>query len=170
MTDWVHEIASGKPPISSADAPPRQAVTSADPGHGWWTSARTQLTVLAVLLLVFAGYLLWSFTDRRLRTSRLARLPACTGFVSVLATVLYAVSILALDAQTVGPIVASRPLAWLVLQLLALLTAALLVGTVIATVRARAGLLLRNRIALGILLLSGCLWVTWATSWGLFSA
>lgn len=48
------------------------------------------------------GHLLWSFTDRRFRaiqtTSLLARLPACSGLMSVL----YVVSILAFDAQTDG--------------------------------------------------------------------
>ncbi|MET8877077.1 hypothetical protein [Nocardia sp. NPDC004604] len=174
MTGWVHQIASGTPPISSTDTPPPQTTTSTDPGHGCWTSAWMQLTVLAALILGFAGYLLWSFTDHRFRatrtTSRLARLLACSGLISVFATVSYVVSILAFDAHTVGPIVASRALAWLALQLLALLTTALLAGTAIATARAQAGPLVRHRIALGILLLSGCLWLAWATTWGLLSA
>lgn len=173
MTGWVHQITSGNAPVSSADGPPPQTMTSTDPGRGWWTSARTQLTVLAALILALAGYLLWSFTDRHhatRATSRLARLLACSGLVSVLATLLYVVSILASNAQTLGPILASRALAWLGLQLLALLTTALLAGTAIATARAYTGLHVRHRIALGILPLLGCLWLAWATTWGLFSA
>ncbi|WP_433756751.1 alpha/beta hydrolase family protein [Nocardia sp. CA-135398] len=174
MTGWVQQIAAGNPPISSADAPPPETMVSVDPGRGCWTSARTQLTVLAALILGFAGYLLWSFTGHRFRAtrtmSRLARPLACSGLMSVFATVLYVVSILAFDARTVGPIVAARSLTWLGLQLLALLTTALLAGTAIATVRAHAGPLLRHRIALGILLLIGCLWLAWATTWGLLSA
>ncbi|WP_051193291.1 alpha/beta hydrolase family protein [Nocardia jiangxiensis] len=171
MTDWVQHITAGSPPVSSADAPPHQTILSVDPGRGRWISARMQLTVLSALILGFAGYLLWSLTDRRSRAtrtrSRLARTLACSGLVSVFATVLYVVSILAFDAQTVGPIVAARPLIWLGLQVLALLTTALLAATAIATARAHAGSLLRHRIALSILLLVGCLWLAWATTWGL---
>lgn len=80
----------------------------------------------------FLGYLLKSVGDRRIRVSatirRFARLLACAGLISVFAAVLYVVSILAFGARTTGPIVASRVLAGLILQLLALLTAALLAG------------------------------------------
>lgn len=173
MTGWVHQITSGNLPISSADDPPQQTTASVDAGHSWWTSAWAQLTVLAALILTFAGYLLWSFTDRRSRPTqpriRFARLLACFGLVSVLATILYLASILANNAQTLGPIVASRTLTWLGLQLLALLTAALLAGTAISTARAYTGLLVRRRIALGILLTFACLWLAWAITWGLFS-
>ena len=173
MTGWVHQITSGNLPISSADDPPQQTTASVDAGHSWWTSAWAQLTVLAALILAFAGYLLWSFTDRRSRPTqpriRFARLLACFGLVSVLATILYLASILANNAQTLGPIVASRTLTWLGLQLLALLTAALLAGTAISTARAYTGLLVRRRIALGILLTFACLWLAWAITWGLFS-
>jgi len=173
MTSWVHQITNGDLPASSVEASPPQTMTSTDPGRGWWTAGWTQLAVLAALTLVFAGSLLWTFIGPRSRASktasRLARLLACSGLVSVLATVGYAVSILAFNAQTLGPILASRSLAWLSLQLLALLTTALLVGTAIATARAYAGLLVRYRTALGILLLFGCLWTAWATTWALFS-
>lgn len=170
MTGWVQRTAAGSPPISSADASPRQTTVSVGPGRGRWTSAWMQLTVLSALILGFAVYLLWSPTDRRFHATptsvRLARTLACSGLISVLATVLYVVSILAFDARTVGPIVAARALIWLGLQVLALLTAALLACTAIATARAHAGPLVRHRIAPGVPLLIGCLWLAWATTWG----
>ncbi|WP_433527147.1 alpha/beta hydrolase family protein [Nocardia pseudovaccinii] len=173
VTGWVHQVANGNPPASSADAPPRQAVISTDPGHGRWTSAWTQLTVLTVVLVGFVGYLLMSVSDRRMRHTRdprrPARLLASAGLLSVFATVIYVVSILALNARTLGPIALSRPIVWLALQLLAFIPVGLLVVTGIASVRTWAALIGRSRIALGVLFATGCLWLAWAATWGLFA-
>ncbi|WP_245717168.1 hypothetical protein [Nocardia jejuensis] len=174
ITSWVHKIATGTLPTSSVDALPRQTVNSVDLSHSLWTSARIQLIATAALILAFAAGLLKSFTDPSTRptrtTRRFARLLACSGLLSIFGTVLYVVSILAFDARTAGPIVASRPLAWLILQISALLTVALLAGTATTAVRARSHLAVRNRITVGGVLLAGCLWLAWATTWGVFSA
>ncbi|WP_051182060.1 alpha/beta hydrolase family protein [Nocardia vinacea] len=174
VTGWVHQVANGNPPASSADTPPPQAVISTDPGHGRWTSAWTQLTVLTLVLVGFVGYLLMSASDHRMRHTRAprrpARLLASAGLLSVFATVIYVVSILALNARPLGPVALSRPIVWLALQLLAFITVGLLVVTGIASVRARAALIGRHRIALGVLFTAGCLWLAWAATWGLFVA
>ncbi|MFB8005903.1 alpha/beta hydrolase family protein [Nocardia sp. NPDC056000] len=171
MTTWIHRVTGGTPPPSSAATPPIQAVTSSDPGHGWTTSARTQLALIAALVLVFTICLWRTFAHRDTHTGsttrRRTRALVCTGLLSVLATVAYAISILAFNARTTGPIIASRPLAWLVLQLLAVLTAALFAGSALAAVRTK--LPIRQRFSQVAPLLAGCLWFTWSITWGLFT-
>ncbi|MFB7718591.1 alpha/beta hydrolase family protein [Nocardia sp. NPDC056100] len=171
MTTWIHRATGDTPPPSSAATPPSQPVTSSDPGHGWTTSARTQLVLIAALVLAFTTYLLRSFTHRDAHpgrtTRRLTRAAAASGLLSVLATTAYVLAILSFNARTTGPIIASRPLAWVILQLLTLLTAALFAGRALAAVRTKAAT--PQRISSAIPLLVGCLWLTWAITWGLFS-
>lgn len=168
MTTWVHQVAAGAPPASTADRPPVQNASSIDPGHGWWSSARTQSIVLVTLILVFLAYPLMSFGDHRSRIARWsARWLAVSALVTLVATVVYAESILATDAQTVGPVAVSRPVVWPALQSLALITVALLAVTVTTVVRGRTAAV--PRIRLGVLLVAACAWVAWAITWGLFS-
>ncbi|MEV4123875.1 prolyl oligopeptidase family serine peptidase [Nocardia sp. NPDC049707] len=170
MTAWVNQVANVAPPVSSAEPPPTQALSSIDPGHGWWTSAWVQSIVLATMLVVFLGYLLVSSMNRRPGPARRsARLLALCGLLSLVATVVYVESIFAADAQTVGPVVAGRPLVWLMLQGLAILTAVLLAVTATTAGRGRTGVAAAPRAGLGVLLTAGCAWLAWAITWGLFS-
>ncbi|MBU3064528.1 prolyl oligopeptidase family serine peptidase [Nocardia sp. NEAU-G5] len=170
MTTWVNQVANGTPAVSSAQPYPAQALSSVDPGHGWWTSAWVQSIVLAMVLVVFLGYLPVSWMNHRPhRARRSARLLAVCGLGSLVATVVYVESIVADDARTVGPVVADRPLVWLILQGLAVLTAVLLVVTASTAVRGRAGVAAMSRAGLGVLLVTGCAWLAWAIAWGLFS-
>ncbi|WP_433560553.1 alpha/beta hydrolase family protein [Nocardia sp. CA-151230] len=170
MTAWVNQVANDAPPVSSEQPPPAQTLSSIDPGHGWWTSARVQSILLATVLVVFLGYLLVSSTNRRPRPARRsARLLALCGLLSLVATVVYVESILADDARTVGPVVAGRSLVWLMLQGLAILTAVLLALTATTAVRGRTGVATARHAGLGVLLAAGCAWLTWAITWGLFS-
>ncbi|MFF2554641.1 alpha/beta hydrolase family protein [Nocardia sp. NPDC058058] len=168
MTTWIHRTADGTPPPSSAAAPPSQTVTSTDPGHGWSTSARTQIALCIATILAFTAYPLRTSTKGgTTRATRLSRLLSCTAVVSILATLTYTLSILVFNAQPTGPTIASRSLIWLILQSLAVLTTVFLAATAITA--ARPGLPTRHRIAQSVPLLAGCLWLAWAIMWGLFS-
>lgn len=170
MTTWVNQVADDAAPVSSAQPPPAQALSSVDPGHDWWTSAWIQSIVLATVLVAFLGYLLVPVLNRRPRRARRSgRLLALCGLLSLVATVVYVESILAADARTVGPVVAGRPLVWLMLHALAILTAVLLAATATNAVRGRTGMVAAPRAGLGVLLVAGCAWLAWAITWGLFS-
>ncbi|QIS11516.1 alpha/beta hydrolase family protein [Nocardia arthritidis] len=160
MTGWVNQVANAAAPVSSAEPVPAQARSSTDPGHGWWASAWVQLVVFAAVL---AGFLASLFMNRRLGS---ARPSALFGLLSLVATVVYVESILAQSARTVGPVVAGRPLIWLILQGLAILTVALLAVTAAAAVRDRAA---ASRAGLVVLLAAGSAWLAWAITWGLFA-
>ncbi|MVU81269.1 alpha/beta hydrolase [Nocardia sp. ET3-3] len=171
MSTWLQQVSNGTPPASSAAEPPAQDGDSHDPGHSWWSAPGTQAIALGLLVVVFIGYLAISFANKGIRTARSARRGprwlAATGLLATLATVLYVFSIFATSAQALGPIVFERPLPWLGLQLLALVTTALLLVTTLTTVRPRTPLTGTHRAALTVLTCTGFVWLGWTLSWGL---
>ncbi|WP_158578560.1 alpha/beta hydrolase family protein [Spongiactinospora rosea] len=162
VTSWIHGL--GDPPASSADAPPRQDL-AAEPVTplAWWESVPVQLGALVVLLAAFAGYPVAALIRRRRGAAGDVRWPALlagTGLVTVLGTVLYLGYLLATAAREPGPVVAGRPVVWLVLQVLAVAAAVATVGTAL-TLRRTGG---AGRLALT----GGVLLIGWAAYWGLF--
>ncbi|MFI0418248.1 alpha/beta hydrolase family protein [Spongiactinospora sp. 9N601] len=166
VTSWIHGL--DDPPASSADAPPRQDLP-AEPVTplAWWESVPVQLGALTVLLVAFAGYPVAALIRRRRgaadgadRARRWPALLAATGVVTVLGTVLYLGYLLATAAGAPGPVVAGRPVVWLVLQVFAVAAAVATVGTAL-TLRRTGG---AGRLALT----GGVLLIGWAAYWGLF--
>jgi pimeloyl-ACP methyl ester carboxylesterase len=167
---WVAAVAAGRTPASHADPLPVQADDSVPlTGVGWWESWPAQLVALGLLLVAFLAYPLVAAIRRvRRRTvpvTRSARVLSVVGPVTVLGAVAYLVSVVdSADWQGVdpGPLVAGRPLLWLVLQG----TAAVTVVAGALTVhgwRKAAG----DRVRLGVLLTGTALFLPWALYWGL---
>ncbi|MEC3952545.1 prolyl oligopeptidase family serine peptidase [Nocardia sp. CDC153] len=163
MTDWLHRVAAGNPPESSAAPSPTQQAESRDPGHDLWTSPGIQGAVVVLLILAFLAYLPISLTSKGIRG---ARTLALAGPISLLGTVAYIVWIYATGAKSLGPAVVGRPVPWLILQLLALATVAALAVTLITTIRTRAT---THRLGLALLIPAGFVWLAWALTWGLLA-
>ncbi|GIH19892.1 alpha/beta hydrolase family protein [Rugosimonospora africana] len=182
--------------IGNPTQPPAVQSLASDAGRvaptlsppAWYDSAWAQLSILAVLLVAFVAYPVAGLIRRvRRRTRghspRSARCLAVLGPVTIAGTMLYMLFMLASAAKVTGPVLAGRPVPWLVLQLLA-------AGTVVATValavgwwrgptslarrvgrRATTQTSRHHRNAAGpiqvALFAAGLLFIPWALHWGL---
>jgi len=176
---WVQAVTSGRLPQADAPVPPQQDWLSVPvPPLSWWESAWVQLVAFLLLLTAFAGYPLVALL-RRLRGRSLhavvgtpARLLSGTGVTAVLCFFVYMLSLLigvGMSGREVvpDPVLAGRPLLWLLLQMLALVTVGAEVATAVAWRRAGNSVSLGERRRLGLLLAGGALFVLWALYWGL---
>ena len=176
---WVQAVTSGQLPQTDAPVPPQQDWLSVPvPPLSWWESAWVQLVAFLLLLTAFAGYLLVALL-RRLRGRSLrtavgtpAWLLAGTGVTVVLCFFVYILSLLISvgmgEREVVpDPVLAGRPLLWLLLQMLALVTVGAEVATAVAWRRAGNSVSLGERRRLGLLLAGGALFVLWTLYWGL---
>jgi dienelactone hydrolase len=174
---WVGEVTSGHLPAADAPTPPRQDYPSlAAPRSAWWESGWAQLAVVVLLVVAFAGYPLVALVRRARRrwaseqrpVSRWARLLAGAGLVTPLGLLCYLVYLMAAGRNPdPGPVLAGRPLPWLVLQALAVAAVAAGVATAVAWRRDSALVRPGERVRLGLLLAAGAVLVPWGLYWGL---
>ncbi|MCO6009251.1 prolyl oligopeptidase family serine peptidase [Actinoallomurus purpureus] len=176
MTSWIHQVAAGHPPLSSAAAPPRQALTSRAASNGAWYEANgLQWAAIAFFLLVFAGYPVTGIVRRIIGRSeaaparRPARLLAATGLVTVAGTLLSTVAVFAAGGRLGDPVVAGRPLSWLILQLLAVIVTVATVVTATSTWRNRRTPATGGRVRVAAVVAAGAIFIPWAVYWGLLA-
>jgi hypothetical protein len=173
---WVHDVTSGWLPVADvAPTPPQDWLSTPVPRSSWWESAWMHLIVFVLLLAAFSAYPLVALV-RRMRGSSpqapvgcSARLLAAVGTVTVLGFFVYLMYLL-MSTRTVaapGPILAGRPLAWLLLQALALVTTGAMVAMIAFWYRRRSLVRRGEQIRLGLLLTGGVLFLPWALYWGL---
>jgi dienelactone hydrolase len=170
VTSWVDGLAGG-PAAVSVERAPRQAWESTPLAPlSWYESPLVQLGAVVVFLLAFAGYPL-SRVFRGRRTVPPVRLPArvlaASGLASALGLLLYVFFLLETTGTVVGPVVAGRPLPWLVLQVLAVVASLATIATAVAWWWDRHALSGGTRARLGLLLAGGLLLVPWTVYWGL---
>lgn len=127
----------------------------------WYDAAWAQL---ATLLILFGTLLAYPLTRRKGRQGLpVARWLSGLGPLTLAGTLLYLMFLLITAAKVPGPVVWGRPVAWLVLQLLA-------IATVVATAALGWALWRQrelSRTRFGVLLAGGVLFVPWAIHWGL---
>ncbi|MEU8072368.1 prolyl oligopeptidase family serine peptidase [Micromonospora sp. NPDC049151] len=168
--DWIRAVGAGTIPPPHVDQPPAQQANSvALTPSAWWESWPAQLIALAVLLTGFLSYpivaLVRRVPRRAVTAARPARLLAAAGATAVIGFVAYFVTV-ADSANwkgiSPGPMVGGRPVFWLALQAVALLT----VITTAVTIHAwRTSTV--DRLRQGFLLVAGVLFLPWALYWGL---
>ncbi|MFI7534857.1 alpha/beta hydrolase family protein [Streptosporangium sp. NPDC049376] len=170
---WVGEVTAGRPPAtnSSGPAPVQASLTVPVDPPAWWESAPAQLVALALFLVAFVSYPVAALV-RRLRgrsrapVTRAVWLLSAGGLVSVIGSFCYLVYLMMTGGKLAapGPVLLGRPLVWLALQAVA-------VVSVVATVRlAVAWRRTRDSVGggqLGLLLAGGAVFVPWALYWGL---
>ncbi|MFD8542715.1 alpha/beta hydrolase family protein [Streptomyces sp. NPDC059649] len=161
MTSWVHAVAAGHPPTSSAAPAPGQAlVTTPIPGH-----ARYAWLAPTLLLLGFAAYPVGALL-RRGPVLRPVRWLAGFGLLAVVATVACSIAVFVAGDGAAAPVVWSRPASWLVVQALAV--------AVVVSAGASAAALRRQRLTstwavwlrLAPVGLAAVGFVPWAVWWG----
>jgi dienelactone hydrolase len=152
---WVHNL----PARSTADAAPAQDRTSTSlTPLAWYESTWLHLAVLLLLVVAFAFYPLF----RRGPAAASARWLSATGLLAVLGFLVVDVLIQTTMGKGLGPVLAGRPLPWLVLQLLSLGAVAATIGTAVAWWRHRTP-------RLAVSLAGGVVFVPWAIYWGLLA-
>jgi uncharacterized protein len=133
---WTSAAAAGNAPPSSVSGTGEQPRPTADvPPSAWWESAVAHGVVLVLMLGGFGGFALTAAIRRVARAIRpgtprepapvAARVLASTGPVAVLGTLVYLGSLTVVrggEALDPGPLLAERPLPWLALQALAVIT------------------------------------------------
>ncbi|WP_328463313.1 alpha/beta fold hydrolase [Actinoplanes sp. NBC_00393] len=164
---WVRTAGTLTPRVDPA---PTQPATSASLApSAWWESWPAQLTALAVFLIGFLSYPVVALVRRaRRRTvavARPARILAAAGVTAVIGFVAYFVTV-ADSANwkgiSPGPMLAGRPVFWLALQALALITVITTAMTIHGWRTAGA-----DRVRQAILIVPGILFLPWALYWGL---
>jgi uncharacterized protein len=119
-----------------------------------------QLATFALLMVAFAGYPLVALVRRMRGRSRLAvvgnpaRLLASTGAAAVLGLFVYVPYLLIGNAKDAapGPVLAGRPLMWLLVQAFALTAVGASVATAVAWRQAGGSVSPGERLRLGLLL------------------
>ncbi len=167
---WVRAVGAGTvPPPHSDPFPVQRAPSVALTPSAWWESWPAQLTVLAVLLLGFLAYpviaLVRRVRGRSVPIARPARFLAATGLVAVAGFVGYFVAVAdSADWKGIspGPMLGGRPVLWLGLQALALVTVITTVMTIHSWRRTPG-----DRPRQAVLLVAGVLFLPWALYWGL---
>lgn len=170
---WIHRLATAPPPVSVDPAPHQDGVSRPLAPLAWYESGGLQALALALCLAGFLGYALTGAVRRIRRRPRPAALPraarwaSAAGTAAVLGGLGYLLFLAATAAMSPGPVLFGRPVVWLAVQLLALLTVAAVGTAAVTTVRRRAALPVADRARLGALLLAGAVFVPWAVGWGL---
>jgi dienelactone hydrolase len=170
---WIAGLAGDLPAAGAHPAPPQAQPSRPLAPLAWWESPWLQLAALLLFGVAFAGYPLTA-TTRRIRgrcgaplVRRPARWLAASGMATTVGFLLYMLFMLATAANVIGPVLIGRPIAWLILQLLAVGTVVATVATAVAWRRHRRSLTGAGHARLGVLLAGGLLFLPWAAYWGL---
>ncbi|MET9485405.1 prolyl oligopeptidase family serine peptidase [Nocardia sp. NPDC006630] len=173
ITDWIHAVADGRPPASSAvPAPPETSLSRAPDGRPAYEYA-----ALAFLLIGFAAYPLSAAARMLLRRSDTrrpssvrwaARSVSALGLATVLGGVACVEWVLVTGAQRAPAVVLlGQPLQWLIVHILAATVLLAVAALALTWWRNRNRIDAISRAQLAILLLTGCVFVPWALHWQL---
>ncbi|MEQ4715253.1 alpha/beta hydrolase [Nonomuraea sp. B19D2] len=170
---WVGEATSGRAPVARVSGPaPVQAHDSVPvPPTAWWESAVVQLGALVLVLVAFGGYPVVALA-RRVRRRRgapplkVARLVSAGGLVAVAGGFCYLFYVIMTGGKLAapGPLVAGRPLVWVALQVISVVTLVAAGMTAAGLRRVTEG---GERARLGVLLAGAAVFLPWALYWGL---
>jgi hypothetical protein len=168
VSSWVNSLAQGPPVASAQEAPPQTHFSASLPPLAWYQSSYLQLAAIMLLLGTFLGCQLVVLMRRirhRFKPTAVTR-PARLGFTSVFGLFLYIAFTVVTGAEIVGPVIAGRPVPWLLLQLPSLGVVAMSVLTVRAWLNNRPQTR-GERVRLSVLLASAVLFIPLAVHWGL---
>ncbi|MDI6100256.1 alpha/beta hydrolase [Actinoplanes sp. NEAU-A12] len=167
---WVRGVASGRTPAPVVDALPDQRAQSSTVALAApWERWRVQLAVFVLIVLLPVAYPIGALIRWLRRRPVAGHTAARTLAVLVPLTALSALTYLYVvltgsDYRGIypGPVLAGRPVVWLILQTMAVATVVATVLTARQVGRERA-----DRARLGVLLGGAALFVVWALYWGL---
>jgi len=153
------------------EAPHQDRLTVELPPLSWYESPWLEAFAFLVFILAFAAYPVFALVakvrGKRLPVVRPARWSVLAGSLAVLGFVGYFGFLQMQGMRELGPIVLGRPIPWLVLQALAVVTVVATIVTARAWWRDRQAVVGASRVRLGLVLAAGVVFVPWAVYWGL---
>ncbi|MDF5752223.1 prolyl oligopeptidase family serine peptidase [Spongiactinospora sp. TRM90649] len=174
---WIADATSGRAPVAGALPPttPQHSLTVPAPPSAWGESVAVQLAALVLFLVAFGGYAATAAVRRvRGRDGRpvagwAGRVASGCGLVAGPLLTGYLVYAVVTGGRTAepGPLLAGRPLPWLLLHMLAVATVAATALSALAWRRAGRAVSGAERVRLGLLVTGGVVFVPWALYWGL---
>ena len=175
--EWITGL--GDSPFNCPSAEPAQQSGGPEPLQplGWYEAPLAQAVAIGWMLAALLSYTI-SGLIRRMRGIRgravaaaPARLVSAAGIATVLGTLCLLGYLMANGAtEPIGAAVLGRPVVWLVLQLLAVITLMATVWTAVTWRRRRVEVATGEAIRLGLLLSVGAVLLPWAAWWGLLTA
>lgn len=167
VADWIAAVAGGRALPAASDTLPEQGRTSRPLAPlQWWESAWAQLAAVAIPAAAFVAHPLGGAVAgvRRALTAQ-----GVTGLAAILGFHGYYGYLVFTNAAAVGPLLGGRPLAWLALQLLAVLTCGLTALLAVRWIGRPEGLAPVTRRWLGLAITAGVVFAGWAAYWGLLT-
>ncbi|WP_167568570.1 alpha/beta hydrolase family protein [Brevibacillus migulae] len=173
MLAWLHEVVQGKPPGPQVKGERPGHDLPSNPGISrlsWYDSHWLQGGLFILLLGLFITGLIVT-GKRNTSAQKSARLfPilfACTSLLTLLGMLGFFGFLMMTGAKDVAPILFGRPLPWLILQVLAVITSVLALLHARSWWRSRGTGADRLRADSSILLAAGLLFIPWALYWQL---
>jgi len=173
ITSWMTGLALG-PPAASSDSAPAQRIDSTPLSSlAWYESIPMQLGAIVLMVAAFLVYPVGGLV-RRLRGRRSirigrasARTLAVLGPTTVIGAVGYLGYLSATGTQAIGPVLAGRPVPWLILQVLTLGVITATASVAVAWWRNRQHI--DGRTTFGVLLAGSVIFLPWVVYWGLLT-
>jgi dienelactone hydrolase len=180
VVDWMAMVVAGQPPMSGGALPPAHAVLSRPLPDHWFGGIAAQSALVLGMIAALLGYPALALYQRLARQpaarhGRAVRSSAPLLVVSGLATIVGAIAhagfIVITGAADVSPVVAGRPLVWLLLQMLALITvgAALAIVVSVSTNHRHVAQNRTDQARYALLVAATALFLPWAIYWELLS-
>ncbi|MEU5873836.1 alpha/beta hydrolase [Glycomyces sp. NPDC047369] len=173
VTEWIHGLAAGESAVV-VDPVPVEAVASGPVAAApWFGTATALLAALGLFAVLFLAYPVAALAARASGRGPLAatwasRTVAAIGLLLPVLTACYSAWILMSGGQELlGPVIAGRPLPWLVLQAAAVAMPAAAVVLGVQWWRRRKSLGTGSKLRFSALLVGVALLVPWGAYWGL---
>ncbi|MEU6247445.1 alpha/beta hydrolase [Glycomyces sp. NPDC047010] len=173
VADWVHGLAAGETGVVVDPIPVEAVSTGPVAAAPWFGTATALLAAIGLFGVLFLAYPVAALAAKvsgrgPLAATWASRTVASIGLLLPLLAACYSAWILMSGGQELlGPVVAGRPLPWLVLQAAAV---AMLAGAVVLGVqwwRRRGDLGTGSKLRFSALLLGVALMIPWGVYWGL---
>lgn len=174
MTSWLFHVINGQPPVAqTVGQTPVQmskSLTDLTTVH-WYDYYWFQLGISVLFLLIFIGCYFVSIKDRLKKKTkapsiqRLAGWTALTGMISILSFWMYLISLWTNGGRDIGWVIAGIPFLWIVIQLLATITAVLITLLIISCLKNQRKQQTSARVKW--ILYGGIPFIPWAIYWHL---
>lgn len=177
MMSWLADVLEGKGSgVAVIGEIPQQDFTSfvGITDSSWydsiWLHLGWMMTLLALFISFYVSALICWIRRRPIRSSRsgasrLAAVVASMGLISVLGFFGYYGYIMM--TQEPGPLIMGSPLPWIVLQILSIITLALILMLGVSTFKARAAMNRFEILQAALPLVGGLLFIPWSLYWKL---
>ncbi|THV28737.1 alpha/beta hydrolase family protein [Glycomyces paridis] len=173
VADWIHGLARGESAVVVDAAPGQDVEATAVPEAPWYGTATATLAALVLFTVLFGAYPIAALV-RRLRgrpgmeATWASRTVAVFGPIVPLVVFVYAAwMLMSGGTELLGPVVAGRPVPWLVIEAAAVLVVAAAIALAVQARRGRARIDRASKARFAALLAGVAVLIPWGAYWGL---